>query len=684
MPAICSTWRRRERVERDDLVDPVEELGQERLLDGGLHPVRAGVRRARGEAEPAPGLARAQVRRHHDDGVGEVDRAALAVGQPPVVHQLEQDVPDLGVGLLDLVEQDHRVGPPAHRLGQLAALAVPDVAGGRADQPRHRVGRAELRHVDPDQRLLGREQPLGERLDQLGLADAGRAEEQERAERLVAVRQPDAGAPHGVGDDLDGLLLADHPRVQVGLEVLQPLQLAGHQLAHRDPGARGDDGRHVGLAHDGRVRARAGQPLLQPVDVRLDLRRVLVGLGVDRGLLLGGEPGQLGLELRRVLRAAGAQAHPRGRLVDQVDRLVRQAVLGDVAVAEPGGGDERLVGDRAPVVRGVDLAQPAQDLDRVLHGRLLHGHGREAARQRAVALDLAVLGQRGGADHPQLAAGEHRLQHVRGVHRALGAAGPQDRVQLVDEDDDAALGVGDLREHGLQPLLELAAVLRAGDHAGQVQRDQAGADQRARDLAARDAQGQALDDGGLADAGLADQHGVVLAPPGEDLDRLLDLAGAADHGIDPARTRVGGQVAPELVERRGAGPGPGLLGGRGQRTALGGHQLPGARLADHGVVVGDAVGGHDPERPGTPAADGTRAAGDGAGRWGERIQGEWLLMEKISVCPTEISPLTKSKRDARHTAAQASAPATRSPTSGASLNRLWPATIVMPGRRSST
>ena len=97
-----------------------------------------------------------------------------------------------------------------------------------------------------------REQPLGEGLDQLGLAHAGRAEEQERAERLVAVRQPDAGAPHGVGDELDGLLLPDHAGVQVGLEVLQALELARHQLAHGDPGAGGDDGGHVGLADDRR------------------------------------------------------------------------------------------------------------------------------------------------------------------------------------------------------------------------------------------------------------------------------------------------------------------------------------------------------------------------------------------------------------------------------------------------
>ena len=46
----------------------------------------------------------------------------------------------------------------------------------------------------------------------------------------------------------------------------------------------------------------------------------------------------------------------------------------------------------------------------------------------------------------------------------FGRAGADDRVHLVDEGDDLALGVGDLLEHGLEPLFELAAVLRAGHH----------------------------------------------------------------------------------------------------------------------------------------------------------------------------------------------------------------------------
>ena len=75
---------------------------------------------------------------------------------------------------------------------------------------------------------------------------------------------------------------------------------------------------------------------------------------------------------------------------------------------------------------------------------------------------LAVLVERGRPDTTELAARKHWLEHVAGIDGALGGAGAHDRVQLVDEEDDAALARLDLRQHGLEALFELAAVLRAG------------------------------------------------------------------------------------------------------------------------------------------------------------------------------------------------------------------------------
>ena len=152
----------------------------------------------------------------------------------------------------------------------------------------------------------------------------------------------------------------------------------------------------------------------------------------------------------------------RRRLVDEVDRLVGQEAVGDVAVRQRRRRDERAVGDAHAVVQLVLLLEAAQDRDRVLDRRLVDEHRLEAPRQRRVLLDvLAVLVERGRADAVQLTAGEGRLQQVAGIHRALGLAGADDGVQLVDEQDDAAALGLHLIQHGLQALFELAAILRA-------------------------------------------------------------------------------------------------------------------------------------------------------------------------------------------------------------------------------
>ena len=104
-----------------------------------------------------------------------------------------------------------RVRTAADRLGELAALLVADVAGRGADEPGDAVLLAVLAHVDAHDRALVVEQEVGERLGQLGLADAGRAEEQERAGGPVGVGDARARAAYGVGDGRDGGPLADQP-----------------------------------------------------------------------------------------------------------------------------------------------------------------------------------------------------------------------------------------------------------------------------------------------------------------------------------------------------------------------------------------------------------------------------------------------------------------------------------------
>ena len=176
------------------------------------------------------------------------------------------------------------------------------------------------------------------------------------------------------------------------------------------------------------------------------------------------------VELRR--HRVDLHAQLRRRLVDQIDGLVGQESIGDVAVRQHRRRHQRGVLELHAVMNLVALAQASQDADRVLDRRLADHHGLEAPFQRRVLLDvLPVFVERRGADGVQLAAGEHRLQHVGGVHRPFRRAGPDHGVELVDEQDDLSLRVGDLLQHRLQPLLELAAVLGAGDQRSHVECD---------------------------------------------------------------------------------------------------------------------------------------------------------------------------------------------------------------------
>ena len=141
------------------------------------------------------------------------------------------------------------------------------------------------------------------------------------------------------------------------------------------------------------------------------------------------------------------------------------------------------------------------------------------------------------------------LQQVARVHGALGRPRAHHRVQLVDEEDDLALRILHRLEHGLEPLLELAAVLRAGDERAHVERHDALALEAFGHVAPHDALGQALHDRRLAHARRADQHRVVLGAAREDLDDAADLLVAADDRVELALLGERGEVAPVLLER---------------------------------------------------------------------------------------------------------------------------------------
>ena len=197
----------------------------------------------------------------------------------------------------------------------------------------------------------------------------------------------------------------------------------------------------------------------------------------------------------------------------------------------------------------VPLLESAQNRDRVGHCRLAHVHRLEAALERGVLLDVfAILVERGRTHDPQLAAGQHRLEHVAGIHGALGGAGANERVHFVDERDELALGRRDLLEHRLEALLELTAEFGAGDERAQIERHEPLVLETLGHVAVHDALRESFHDGGLADARLADEHRVVLGATRQHLHHASDFFVATNHRIEFALSRGLGEIARESLQ----------------------------------------------------------------------------------------------------------------------------------------
>src|SRR6478672_9380065 len=88
--------------EDDDVVDAIEELGAKMLTQRVHHrlldciPIFCSVL----ENEHA-----ADVRRHDDHGVSEIDRATLRISQPSIVENLQKNIEHIRMCFFDFIEQ---------------------------------------------------------------------------------------------------------------------------------------------------------------------------------------------------------------------------------------------------------------------------------------------------------------------------------------------------------------------------------------------------------------------------------------------------------------------------------------------------------------------------------------------------------------------------------------------------
>ncbi len=313
---------------------------------------------------------------------------------------------------------------------------------------------------------------------------------------------------------------------------------------------------------------------------------------------LGRNPRDLGddvLDFARgdgpLLLGLGQDALCGARLVDDIDRLVGQMTVVDVARRQlrRRGQRRRSVFDAMMVLEA--RLQAAQDRHGLVDRGFRHVDLLEAARQGVILLEnAAIFGVRGRADAPELAGGQSRLQQVRRIERpARRCAGADQGVNLVDE-ENRLLVVGQLLQHAFQTLLEIAPVLGPGQQRAHVQRIHGALREDIGHGSFDDATRQAFSNGRFPHARLAYQQRVVLAPAAQSLDHALKLLIASDQGVDLARQRLRVEILRKAVERRsGRRVGSGL--GRLIRTGCG------LALRRFGDAVGNVVDDVEPRHP---------------------------------------------------------------------------------------
>jgi len=176
------------------------------------------------------------VRGQDDDRVFEIDAAPFPVLHLPLVEDLEEELQDVGMGLLDLVQENDGVGLSPDGFRQNATFPVSHVARRRPLQRGNRVGFLKLRHVDGDQVSLPPIQEVGKGQSRLGLADAAGPDEEKHTLRLLGILDLGEGSSDPMAHDLQGVVLPDDPAAEVLLQGKRGSHLVPHHLPHGNPG----------------------------------------------------------------------------------------------------------------------------------------------------------------------------------------------------------------------------------------------------------------------------------------------------------------------------------------------------------------------------------------------------------------------------------------------------------------
>ena len=283
-------------------------------------------------------------------------------------------------------------------------------------------------------------------------------------------------------------------------------------------------------------------------DLRIGFLLLAARRGLRKLVKLRLKAFQLVLKLRDLRKLRRVQIEARAGLIDQIDSLVGQKAVGDIALTHLGGAAAHLVRHGNTVEGFVIGTDALENFCGLGNRRFPDVHRLKTAFQSGILFDVfAVFLERGRADDLNIAARESRLENICSIHRAFGVTCTDNIVHLVDDENDVA-DLFDLVDQTLHAALELAAELCTRNQCGQVEQMDLLVAHLKRNAALVDAHGKSLRDSSLADARLTDQAGIILLAAVENLNDAVGLAVASDDVVNAALSGLLGQVFAVIVK----------------------------------------------------------------------------------------------------------------------------------------
>ena len=142
-------------------------------------------------------------------------------------------------------------------------------------------------------------------------------------------------------------------------------------------------------------------------------------------------------DLQFMRRRIDFHADPCRRFVHDVDSLIGQVAVGNIAGRQFDGSPYGFVGDTGLVEGFVPIAQAEEDGYGIFFIRFTDLDGLETPSQGGIFFKmLLIFVSRRRPDALQIAAGQGRFQDIGGIHSAFYGTGADELMDFIDEEDD--------------------------------------------------------------------------------------------------------------------------------------------------------------------------------------------------------------------------------------------------------